>query len=231
MPVGECRFSHKKQYVSENAAMKAMAYNIQRRSARSIMRAWSHANDPSYDPTVKNECRAYQCPVCKLWHLTSNAHADKIRLSIRELIALHPEAMKTADKWLHKDTCGPAAYGDLREDVVRVLADNNVPDELWADDWLWAIARSLYSHKMRMRQWNEWARMTAEAYAKTDDVTKPDASSKADYTLISRITTDADEMTELFGTPVHIAIIAAWQAYLDRETEPGAEPEAESEAQ
>lgn len=229
MPVGKCQFSNKKQYVSEDAALKAMAHNVQSRSARSIMRGWVHAGAPFYHPIVKNECRAYKCPVCKLWHLTSVADPEHVRLTTRELMELHPEAMAVADKWLRTNTCGTSAYGDLRTNVVRSLADSKVADELWVEEWLWAIARSLYSRKLRLGQWHEWARMIAEGYAKTDDVMKPDASSKADFALISHITTDTDEMTELFNTPAHIAIIAAWQAYLhdelsrlNREAEPEA---------
>lgn len=214
MSIGECQFSHKKQYISKDAAMKAMRHNVQRRTATSIMRAWSHENDPYYKPTIKNECRAYKCPVCKLWHLTSNADPSTIRLTVRELIELHPTSMSVADKWLYTESCGDEAFGDLRKHVVRALADNKVPDELWSNEWLWAIARRLYYTRMRMSQWHDWARMISTAYSKTNDVMSPDYNSKNDYNLITHITTDPDEMTVLYDTPVPIAIIAAWQAMI-----------------
>lgn len=191
-----CYLTGKVRFEDEDSALKALVDAVTIRTSKGYARI---------------ESRAYYCQYCSGWHLTSQRDTSTVNTEAVDLASHHPSAFKHGLKFL-KD-------GDAREarkhiqHFMLAMQRNSVPDEIWADPWLWAAVNELREAGapswLEMRDFPE---DLAKAASLDSARAKPDSAWLASYHHLSKSGRAA--MMEREDVP--LAVIAAFQAALSK---------------
>lgn len=93
------------------------------------------------------ESRAYHCPVCDGWHLTSMKNADDIILSGSVLQKTNPDAFDAGMR-AFAEVPSQGRYSSNTASLTRrvrhllhLFSTNGIPEESWDNPWLWTNIR------------------------------------------------------------------------------------------
>lgn len=93
------------------------------------------------------EKRAYHCPVCHGWHLTSAETVNDTVLSGSVLQHTNPDAFDTGMKAFlsgskrGKYSASKASLTRRVRHLLHLFAANDIPKDSWDNPWLWATLR------------------------------------------------------------------------------------------
>lgn len=209
LQTGVCEFSGKQSYASEKDAMLALDWINLHRTAVELI-------GTRYRKKAKRETRAYECPVCHSWHLTSEPDKEKIKLTAVELLLQNPDAYKAMVKWMPYESKGRNHSRNIIHRIIRRM-DSYDMASLLSNEWLWACVRNLYRLNARKPEYDVFIDDIRTGMQSNDSAMTANPQSMDDYNLIQRITGgNADDMNALFTIPCPIAILSAWQVNSER---------------
>lgn len=210
LQTGVCEFSGKQSYASEKDAMLALDWINLHRTAVELI-------GTRYRKKAKRETRAYECPVCHSWHLTSEPDKGKIKLTAVELLLQNPDAYKAMVKWMPYESKGRNRSRNIIHRIIRRM-DSYDMASLLSNEWLWACVRNLYRLNARKHEYDAFIDDIRTGMQSNDSsMMTANPQSMDDYNLIQHITGgNADDMNALFTIPCPIAVLSAWQVNSER---------------
>lgn len=153
------------------------------------------------------ETRAYHCPVCNGWHLTSAKNVEDTILSGSVLQRTNPEAFDMGMKTFI-DSPSRGRYSSNKASLTRrvrhllqLFATNNLPKESWDNPWLWANVRFRIMWKGGDKKAEDFIVTSKQALDITGDMIA------ADTTPFLRVAETQKERRRLEKTP-----LPAWLA-------------------
>ena len=109
------------------------------------------------------EKRAYHCPICNGWHLTSAETVNDTVLSGSVLQHTNPDAFDTGMKAFlsgskrGKYSASKASLTRRVRHLLHLFAANDIPNDSWDNPWLWATEtrrpNSFYPLRRKRSKW------------------------------------------------------------------------------
>lgn len=93
------------------------------------------------------ESRAYHCPICNGWHLTSAKSIEETVLSGSVLQRTNPDAFDAGMRAFAEApsqgrySSNTASLTRRVRHLLQLFATDGIPEESWANPWLWANIR------------------------------------------------------------------------------------------
>lgn len=191
---GSCYLTGKVRFTDEDSALRALVDAVTTRIASNAART---------------ESRAYYCQYCDGWHLTSVRDTSTVNTTAVELAASHQDAFKVALSVMP----GSGDDGrDIRKTIqhfMLAMERESVPEEVWADTWLWAAVNDLRrADAPASVLYKRFPRCLARACSLDDQRAKPESGWLSAYSRLSKSARSMLMSQE--STP--LAVVAAFQA-------------------
>lgn len=190
---GSCYLTGKVRFTDEDSALRALVDAVTTRIASNAART---------------ESRAYYCQYCDGWHLTSVRDTSTVNTAAVELAASHQDAFKAALSVM-------GDFGNDGRDIRKTIQHfmlamdrESVPEEVWADQWLWAAVKDLQrAGAPASVLYRQFPHCLARACSLDDRWAKPERGWLSNYSRLTRgarIALMGQESTPL-------AVVAAFQ--------------------
>lgn len=158
------------------------------------------------------EKRAYHCPVCNGWHLTSAEKVEETVLSGSILQKSNPKAFDTAMAAFRDvpsqgrySTSEPSLKRRVRH-LLQLLETNGIPKDDWDNPWLWATLRFQTMWRGGDAKAERLIATSAKTVAMSGDMVAEDK------TPFLRVAETPREKRDLKRTPLPAWLAVAWMA-------------------
>lgn len=189
---GSCYLTGKVRFTDEDSALRALVDAVTTRIASNAART---------------ESRAYYCQYCDGWHLTSVRDTSTVNTTAVELAASHQDAFRVALSVMAGDD-----GRDIRKTIqhfMLAMERESVPEEVWADPWLWAAVDDLRRADAPASVLSKrFPRCLARACSLDDSRAKPERGWLSSYSRLSK----GAKSTLMSQESTPLAVVAAFQA-------------------
>ena len=193
-----CYLTGKVRFEDEDTALRALVDAV---SARLSSKA------------ERIESRAYYCQYCDGWHLTSVRDTSTVNTAAVELAASHQDAFKAALSVMGDSGDDGRGIRKTIQHFMLAMERESVPEEVWADPWLWAAVKDLQQAGAPASVLSRrFPRCLARACSLDDRWAKPERGWLSDYSRLTRGT----RRTLMSQESTPLAVVAAFQTVKEK---------------